>query len=142
MKVLFLDWDGVGNNRKTRVKPYGDSYVFADPYCTFLINRIVDRTKCEVVLSSAWRHSKTWRQDMKAQGLIFKFLDRTGNKHSDVNRGDEIRDWLDKHPEVEKYAILDDYNDMLEEQQENFFQTQTSIGITDEIADAVEEHLK
>jgi hypothetical protein len=31
-------------------------------------------------------------------------------------RGQEIQEWLDKHPEVEDYAILDDDSDMLPEQ--------------------------
>ena len=35
-------------------------------------------------------------------------------------RGEEIQDWLDKHPEVEDYAILDDDSDMLEHQFKKF----------------------
>lgn len=141
MKVLFLDWDGVGNNSKTPSRQEGDKFIMADQFCTFLVNRIVDRTGCSVVLSSSWRHSPTWRQDMKDQGLVFDFLDRTTLEGNEILRGGQIKKWLDEHPEVERYAILDDYDDMLEEQKESFFKTTWLHGLTEEIADAVEEHL-
>ena len=59
----------------------------------------------------------------------------------DSIRGDEIQEWLDEHPEVEKYAIIDDDDDMLPEQEENFFQTDFQTGLTDEIAKKVIKHL-
>lgn len=142
MKVLFLDWDGVGNNHKTSVTTVDDMMVMADPFCTFLINRIVDRTECEVVLSSSWRHSKNWRKEMKAQGLVFNFLDRTPLEGSSIERGKQIKVWLDAHPEVTKYAIVDDYNDMLPEQQDNFFGTTWQDGMTEAIAEEIESYFK
>jgi hypothetical protein len=44
-------------------------------------------------------------------------------------RGDEIKDWLDKHPEVEDYAILDDDSDMLPEQFMKFHHTDPWFGL-------------
>lgn len=54
-------------------------------------------------------------------------------------RGDEINDWLAKHPEVDKYAILDDDSDFYDDQP--LFKTTFKDGLTDEIAEAVIEHL-
>jgi hypothetical protein len=56
-------------------------------------------------------------------------------------RGDEIKAWLSEHPEVDKYAILDDDSDMLDEQLPNFFKTTFQDGLTDDIAEKVTEHL-
>jgi Swiss Army Knife RNA repair-like protein len=57
-----------------------------------------------------------------------------------LSRGHEIQAWLNEHPEVERYAILDDDNDMLEHQMVNFFQTSCRTGITPEIADRIVAH--
>ncbi len=45
-------------------------------------------------------------------------------------RGEEIQDWLDKHPEVEDYAILDDDSDMLPEQFYKFHHSDPWFGLT------------
>ena len=140
--VIFLDIDGVINNSKTPTLQKGDNiFIMADPYCVFLINRLVDRTGCKVVLSSSWRHDPEWRKNMKAQGLVFEFLDRTPRHGKETERGYQIQSWLDNHQEVTKYAIVDDYNDMLESQQPNFFETSWQTGITEDIALAIEKHL-
>lgn len=56
-------------------------------------------------------------------------------------RGHEIQAWLDKHPEVEKYAILDDDSDMLPEQMPNFFKTTFQNGLLEETMYKVIKHL-
>ncbi len=45
-------------------------------------------------------------------------------------RGDEIQHYLDSHPEVEAYAILDDSADMLEEQLPFFARCDSNDGLT------------
>ena len=45
-------------------------------------------------------------------------------------RGDEIKTYLNNHPEVENYVIIDD-GDMLDEQLYHFVQTNYEDGITD-----------
>lgn len=47
----------------------------------------------------------------------------------DKVRGDEIAEWLSRHPEVTKYAIIDDDSDMLPEQMPHFVHTQAVDGI-------------
>ena len=49
-----------------------------------------------------------------------------------VRRGSEIKAWLDMHPEVKKYVIIDDDGDMLEEQMSNFVMTYFYSGFQDE----------
>lgn len=45
-------------------------------------------------------------------------------------RGDEIKDWLDAHPEVTDYAILDDDSDMLPEQFVKFHHCDAWFGLS------------
>lgn len=158
MKVLFLDVDGVLNSEQTFFRSKGereDSYLI-DPFMALLIARIVEATDCKIVLSSSWRHHpegvkkverRVWRvmditptilstreerEECTKKGLSWATL---------CERGREIQAWLESHPEVERYAILDDDSDMLEEQLPNFFKTSWQQGITEEIADNVIMHL-
>lgn len=154
MKVIFLDYDGVlnriGNGHPTPVRTINGVMTMAEPELVYRLNLIVDRTDAELVLSSSWRHLPDWRQAMKASGIVKAFLDRTpsrsdhrkyGIEYQHLCRGHNIQDWLDEHPDVERYAIIDDCADMLRSQTPNFFRTNEQEGLTQEIADAVERHL-
>jgi hypothetical protein len=56
-------------------------------------------------------------------------------------RGEQIRDFL-ATIECEKYAILDDDSDMLEEQMESFFNTDHYIGITPKVIYKLRNHFE
>lgn len=133
-KVLFLDVDGVLNSLNTT--NFSELYPI-DPYKAFLVGRIQLQTGCEVVLSSSWRNHPEGIENVSKR--VVRVLDKT--PWLDGCRGDEIHAWLEQHPEVEKYAILDDDSDMLVYQAPNFFKTTFEEGLTDEIAQAVIEHL-
>lgn len=132
MKVLFLDVDGVLNSQETT--NFKDLYPI-DQYMAFLVGRIQLQTDCEVVLSSSWRNHPEGFKNVSER--VVKLLDKTPNIAT--FRGDEIKAWLAEHPEVEKYAILDDDNDFYDDQP--LFKTTFAKGLTDEIAEAVIEHL-
>lgn len=148
-KVLFLDIDGVVNCAHTRERHRG--FIGIDPYMALLVGSMIDRTGVTVVLSSSWRHFEGGVDEVNKQ--VWKIMDVTPTitatpentkvgTSSHVPRGYEIKAWLDKHPEVTKYAIVDDDSDMLEEQLPNFFKTTWQTGITPEIIAKIEEHLK
>lgn len=134
MKVLFLDVDGVLNSRSTT--NFKDLYPI-DPYMAFLIGRIQLQTSCAVVLSSSWRYHPDGVKNVSER--VIELLDTTPLING--SRGEEIQKWLDAHPGVERYAILDDDTDMLDEQLPNFFKTTFETGLTDEIAEKVIKHL-
>ena len=134
VKVLFLDIDGVVNNARTE-KQRGD-LICIDSDLASLIRRIVNNTGCEVVLSSSWRLFKHGRDEIER--LVVKCFDITPKLRGP--RGFEIQAWLMSHPEVERYAILDDA-DVLPDQRQNLFRTSWDVGLTDEIALGVESHL-
>ncbi len=139
MKILFLDIDGVVNCATTNFKT--DLWPL-DRYMAFLVGKILLDTGCQIVLSSTWRHHPEGVAIVEKH--IGKVLDIT--PRGGEIRGEQIKAWLDSQSVksdffVEKYAILDDDSDMLEEQMPNFFKTSWQTGLTDEIANKVTEHL-
>jgi len=90
-----------------------------DPAMAALVQRIVQNTGCEIVLSSSWRLFQNCRDEIERK--ICKFADITPILHA--ARGYEIKVWLTLHPQIEHYAILDDAKSILPEQRANFFQT-------------------
>ncbi len=138
-KVLFLDVDGVLNCARTTARY--NQFIGIDPYMALLVNRICEATGAQIVLSSTWRLQKNLRDEVNS--VIFPTpIDVTPDHNDMTNRGSEIQAWLDQHPEVTRYAILDDNAWMNEgEQQKNFFKTSWEIGLTEEIADKVTKHL-
>jgi hypothetical protein len=140
-KVLFLDIDGVLNSQKTCEAfgnpskggfPHGfdaDNMALFDHAAIALIRRLCKKTDASIVLSSSWRiiHSV----NDCANGLDLPIFDRTPslNWYGRV-RGDEIAAWLSDHPEVTRYAIVDDDSDMLDWQKSRFVQTNFQEGLT------------
>jgi len=167
MRVIFLDIDGVFNHiiaewREGKLHHLGyepPNRQTADGLSlqmeqdkVFIFNRLIDRRpEIRVVLSSAWRVNPRWREEMRANGFVFDFLDRTPrlglHRWEDRPRGNEIKGWIDEwnaaHPEdrVDRYAIIDDSCDMRDDQMQHFFRTWGYEGLTQAIADMVEYHL-
>ena len=152
-KLIFLDIDGVMNRLGTvtqmRTRKRFRSYIGMEPELVERMNALVARTGAQVVLSSTWRLSETWRRDMKENGLTFEFVDRTPYLSNGfgihLERGEEIDAWIcqwlteDLTRELDAYAIIDDDADMLPSQP--LFRTSYIEGLTQEIADKVAEHL-
>ena len=140
MKVLFLDIDGVVNCSTTNFKT--DLWPL-DRYMAFLVGKIIMYTECKIVLSSSWRNHPDGISVIEKH--IGKVLDITPKSWYDKERdyhsirGDEINKWLEKHPEVEKYAILDDDSDFYPDQK--LFKTSWTTGITEEIMQEVINYL-
>jgi hypothetical protein len=149
MRVLFLDVDGVLNYRAI----FGQGT--PSPVCPTAFRRVrevVQATGAKIGLSS------TWRRGTRGADRHLDKLERIGLfelTHDDwrtpydlpargdgpladyPSRGDEIADWLSRHPEVAAYAIVDDDSDMLEEQRQFFVQTTFEDGMLDRHRDAL-----
>ena len=69
---------------------------------------------------------------------VCKLLDKTGYSNNGF-RGDEIKEWLNRHPEVTQYAILEDDEDFYPDQ--HLFKTSWQTGLTEEIMKNVINHL-
>ena len=115
MKVIFLDFDGVLNSAKYLLNHEGYGVVI-DPERMRLLKQIVDTTGARVVLSTSWREH--WEKDptkCNNTGVLINDIfgncglqiwDKTPELHT--RREIEIKSWLDKHPEVKNFVVLDD----------------------------------
>lgn len=154
MKILFLDFDGVLNSRQSQTfwhnkrdqslwenEMYSSWQGTLKEYLAFefcpiamsnveeLFRRVPD---LKIVVSSSWRHGETVETLKKilypSQLISNAIIDITPYFRGEKPRGAEIQNWLDKHPEVEEYVIVDDDSDMLETQKENFVRTSSLHG--------------
>lgn len=142
MKILFLDIDGVCNSAAYAERRKKGGLLGIDPAPAALVRRIVKETGCNVVLSSTWRLYDKARADVRRD--VCSFIDCTrnlqaGSKRGRVLRGEEVAEWLHRHPAVKQYAILDDDSDFLPNQW--LFKTTFKEGLTEDIAQAVIDHL-
>ena len=160
-KVLFLDIDGVLNterhyeycckNHVASDERFG--YPF-DPEAVANLKKNIDEIGAEIVISSSWKFwgLSTMIDLWKRRNLPGKVIGITPQAMSDEMlqnadltkmemlplKGSEIKGWLSEHKRnVAQYAILDDVNDMLPEQQSHFVQINPIVGITEQDAEEV-----
>ncbi len=133
MKILFLDIDGVLNHRGG---PVENGIYIIDPSLLPLLKHIVNETDCKIVLSSTWRILKENRVKVQRslRSIGTEFIDVTP-RGMGVPRSDEIRTWLQDHPETKDFAILDDDPGACIEG--HYFRTSWDTGLTIEIANNV-----
>lgn len=135
-KIIFLDLDGVLNtaNYYDRLQhehlPTEDIFgTLFDPKAVEQLSHIIDSTNAKIVISSSWRYSgiANMRAMWKARQLPGEIYDITSlfvaddyiREHMEEENFDfyeamtsvremEISAWLQEHPEVTNYVILDD----------------------------------
>lgn len=142
-KVIFLDVDGVLNYTLWYIDDRNPGNLNGqegdlDPLCIERINKLCEETGAEIVLSSDWRINNGAFARLERAGL-HKILDKTpitifGTYGSTYHftRGEEIQMWLEWHPEVTNYVILDDRTDFMEEQLPHFVHVNSYRGLTEE----------
>ena len=141
MKALFLDIDGVCNSEESLKRQFlrnGKAGILEiDPEMAFMVGQIILRTDCVLVISSSWR---SWPEGMEQiKSNIYSDIYGITPHSKSGFRGDEVRAYLEGHPEITKYAILDDDSDFHDSQP--LFKTSWKIGITKEIQQRVINHL-
>lgn len=145
-KFIFLDIDGVLNSEqfyeeKTHKERFEEFRKEFEDYVAFkladidskavkLLNKLTDISKAKIVVSSSWRSIPNLELLFKYVGIKESIFGKTPYLDSRY-RGKEINEWLKNIKEPYKYVILDDDNDMLEEQLNNFIQTDWRKGLTD-----------
>ena len=112
MQVIFLDVDGVLNimspsYNTAYYRPDG-SVRWMDDHLVQRFNYLVKKTGAEIVISSSWRlDMKDLEKQLKKNG--FEHWDKVqGETPYFGDRGDEIQKYLDEHPEVDGYVVLED----------------------------------
>lgn len=162
MKVLFLDIDGVLNSsqhfkRTTELRQktskqgmdFRDSEWLTniDQVCVNHLKHLMSKVPdLHIVISSTWRKTHPIT-------LLKKNLSEMLNVNSDrilgitpvlwkngEVRGDEIQAWLNEHPDVSRFAIVDDDSDMAH-LQSHLFKTTWEKGLQFEHVSKIEEFL-
>ena len=115
-KLIFLDFDGVMNNRRYNLYrnihhlPEKDEFgVLFDPDCVAALKHIIDETGAEIVVSSSWKDYMTMgeiRDMWRKRNLPGTPIDVTPTISQ--HRGEEIEAWLSAHPNPCQYVIIDD----------------------------------
>lgn len=156
MKVVFLDIDGVLNSLDDVISHKKCdiwSHFLYNNVATNkveLLQKIINQTNAKIVVSSSWRYGfntqyplKTIKRNLmvkvakKKMRVLRNKLSRYGMDIFDTTpydsnykyRGDEIREWLNNHPNTQKFIILDDHNDMCEFTYTNLIQTNYLHGL-------------
>lgn len=163
MKVLFLDFDGVLNSNRwvsnrEEITEYHKEKELSndlwhkwqfDPETIDILNDIVEKTDCKIVISSTLRKNRTVTKLQELLSMVgFKYPDNIIDKTPvfffkavpeyqkfipSAPRGSEIRFWLERNKDrysIESYCIIDDDFDMLLKQKDNFVQTNFMLGLT------------
>lgn len=115
-KVIFLDVDGVLNSLPYSERMADSKNAELNPENIENLAKIQHSTNADIILCSTWKQCDT--PDIPECYEIYTMLTNSLAKHNmtikdkttDVNghRPTEIKSWLDKHPDVTHYVILDD----------------------------------
>ena len=146
-KLIFLDIDGVLNRTRSA------SHIRVEAELVKRLKWVLDETGAAVVLSTFWRHFDEYiayilhRHGIDGGLVIGSTPGRVGSI-SDApsarlsrsafdddeysGRAAEIRTWLDAHPSVTRFVILDDRASAADEATQAFFvHTDAAVGLTD-----------
>jgi hypothetical protein len=141
MKIIFLDIDGVCNSEQWY---RSDEYYLnlskdpdLDPHIIERLNQFTNDTGVKLVISSSWKYDNYCLERLTRAGLN-NIVDSTPNlifsvPYDEFCKGIEIRSYLDSHPEIERYLILDDeIDDILSKYLSGFLLIDPRVGITEE----------
>lgn len=154
-RETFLPIDSSGNRLETRLSKDAIN----------LVNHICDETGAKVVISSSWREFdiSTVSDNRKKNGdfldlrAFLRKIGLTAEFHEDwrtplsieidnrwsmiirgFTRGTEIQKWVEKHPEISNFVILDDVDPILEfgkdQREHHLVHVNPICGLTDENA--------
>ena len=114
-KVIFLDVDGVLNDRFTEDRS-PDGFIGLNHTMVDHLKAIVDQTGASVVLTSTWKEE--WDVDPNNRSKDGEYLHDTLLRHgikivdktvdNTADRGHGIVRYLEAHPKIEKWVVLDD----------------------------------
>lgn len=124
MNVLFLDFDGVINtywwNADGTKFEIGYKDKCTNSQAVQWISHFCEEYNYYIVVSSTWRIGTSVESlrrvlinsGMKEDVANNRVIDKTPvYHHGYVTRGEEINDWLKRHPDTSRYIIVDDDDD-------------------------------
>lgn len=110
MKIIFLDVDGVLD---PLLKSLGSGN-FSSIACGHISHMLIKEPSLRIVVSSSWRRwgLEKIREILQKNGIdptkVISILEAKGG-WAPENRHKQVKDWLESHPEIKDYVVLDDY---------------------------------
>lgn len=137
---MFLDYDGVVNISMWNEK--GTKRCFGYPedgrvnhfQAVQWVSEFCERCHYDIVVTSTWKKYPNYAECLRNGGLRtgIEILGKTEDlSHERKRRGEEIKLYLDGHPEIRYYVIVDDIDDMLPEQMGHFVKTKIEYGFSE-----------
>jgi hypothetical protein len=134
-KVVFLDYDGVVNTPMWDESGTKCNYSFPSDnkvnnfQAVQWLSEACQKFGFGIVITSTWRRRDNYKDCLINGGLRseINILGRTPYLYGKT-RGEEIREYLNNHPEITDYIIVDDDEDMMPEQLPHFIQTDGYTG--------------
>ena len=125
--VIFLDFDGVLNRDE-------DSYHLEfEPENAKNFLDLLRRVPADIVVISSWRKKMSLEEIRKffnANGLPGdRVISKVGDPNLPGGRGKEIDLWLDAHPDVSNYVVIDDNDTDLGRYRDCLVQPESSNGL-------------
>lgn len=117
--IIFLEIDGVLTTQHGSdhwMKAMGDIFdkqgrEFFCPKAVEALNKITNATDADIVVTSTWRNNMTLEEMQllfDASGIIGNVIGFTPFTSHDVDRGQEIQNWMDENGTPKHYVIIDD----------------------------------
>ena len=149
MNIVFLDVNGVIDSFKhnDEMRRYNNDNNYENHYfdwnCLENLSFLVNATDANIVISSEWKEYKSnmirllaalkvYDLDKRVIGKTKRIIENK-NGFTHVNRGLEIKDYLDNH-EHDNFVILDDISWDLDMFSDHLILTHPSFGLTKEDA--------
>lgn len=122
MKIIFLDYDGVichvMARLVTNLKTGKASSRGHDPNIMFLLEHLQKKNPDLLYVCSSRAHRRDTKEEQEAVFKNFGFNITFHDDHKTLepkdpmaNRGVAVMNWLEAHPEVENYLMVDDDSD-------------------------------
>lgn len=139
MNVIFLDYDGVVNtpvwHYNILTDNYYNSFNFTADYKVSNYNAVqwvsefCQKYNYKIVVTSSWRLHDNYKECLINGGLR-NTVEIAGKTRLLSNREDEIAEYLNTHPEIDNYVIVDDeyFGDKFVD---HWVKTDTLIGFTE-----------
>lgn len=161
-KVIFLDIDGVLNSsfwNDTHQMEISDGTLI-DRKKVKLLSKLVQRTSAEIVLHSGWKYwfdtdlTPLRAESEKLQTLLLEKglhissvtpdyateeIKRT--KKFSLIKAKEILAYIEEHPEVQQWVVIDDLDLHDAEVEQHQLRTDPQVGLTAEDISAVQKYL-
>lgn len=149
-RVLFLDYDGVVNTLMWNDKGTRVSYNFPKDnkvnnfQAVQWVSEFCLKCKYDIVVTSSWREDSNYKACLLNGGLK-NGIDISGSLslNPEKTRGELIQEYINSHPEIKYYIIVDDETDILPEQTNRFIKVNPSYGFNEpEYKKCIEIYMK